>query len=94
MWNNVGITSILNCKLNNAEALLPTQGQEVSTDCLCRLHLTAERWKIVWSVKEWLVASSRPPAVIGFLDHNYRYKSGTTQIPHDAGLAFLPRVES
>ena len=28
-----------------------------------------------------------PQAVVGFLDHDYRYKSLATQIPHNAGLA-------
>ena len=30
------------------------------------------------------------PAIVGFLDRNYRYKPTTTQIPHDSGFALIP----
>jgi hypothetical protein len=30
------------------------------------------------------------PAVVGFIDRNYRYKSVPTQISHDIGLAPIP----
>ena len=33
---------------------------------------------------------SSSPAVIGFIDRDYRYKLVATQIPHYAGLARIP----
>ena len=33
------------------------------------------------------VINKSPPAVVGFLDRNYHYKSVATQILHDAGFA-------
>ena len=37
-----------------------------------------------------VVISSKPSAVFGFVDQNHRYKSETTQIPHDAELSPIP----
>ena len=36
-----------------------------------------------------MVSRSRPPVVVGFIDHNSRFKSAGSLIPHDAGLALF-----
>ena len=37
-----------------------------------------------------VVSTLNHPAVVDFVERNYRYKSVTTQIPHDAGLVPIP----
>ena len=34
-------------------------------------------------------STSSPPAVVGFLDHDYRYRSIATQIPYNLRLAMI-----
>ena len=43
-------------------------------------HLSSDLWKIIQS------SQFNPPAAVGFVDEDYRYKSVATQICHDAGL--------
>ena len=36
-----------------------------------------------------MVSTSNSPNFVGFVDHDYHYKSVTTEIPHDVGLELI-----
>ena len=70
------------------------EGRSLSTDCWPHFYLSTDRViQLIQPISGLCVLSTlNPPAIVCFMDRDYRYKSVATHITHEAVLAPMPMM--